>query len=396
MRRAPRSPSPGACRFGQVFGALALWTCLFGPVLAAPPDDDAARRREAGAAVEAAARDYAAGRFARALAGFERAMALRPSPKLHYNVGACHQQLMLAARSGGDADAEVRHAAEAVAAYNAYLAASPAAEDRAQVEDLVRELGGTPTTRPQLKPIPAARARETGPPPGPPSDVPAPRPPPPPPSAAPSSPPPTPDGQVPVPARPRRGYVGASLGLLAQPQVPTARLEGAAQVLASLRVGGLLGARRRLHLGANVVLSTAGETARDKLGLAAQMLFAELEYNVPLGHSGRFELPIGVFVGAAREALRTRQGQTRPACATSNAGTLVSQRAGGGAGGRVGFLVLLGPRRNHEIGVRLSTAALGFGPGTADAGCDERPFAAYDVPRARWIVTADAGYAFRF
>ncbi|MFY0542467.1 tetratricopeptide repeat protein [Nannocystis pusilla] len=120
---------------------LGLTICLSGqPTIASP----AAPPSEARAAFEAGAKAYAAGDFDKALAQFERAMALRPSPKIHYNIGVCRQQLMLAARERGDVEAESLHAAAAVEAYKAYLRELPEAEDRVEVEATIRDLGGTP------------------------------------------------------------------------------------------------------------------------------------------------------------------------------------------------------------------------------------------------------------
>lgn len=380
----------------MVFGA---W--LIGQSAAAAPADPA--RKEAAAAVEAGARAFAAGDYARALTGFERAMALRPAPKLHYNIGVCRQQMMLAARERGDAGAEAEHAAAAVASFNAYLREVPGAEDRAEVEATVRGLGGTPLTEPKLKPIPPPR-EEPGPPVG---DVtpPAPEPPPspefpPPPSSggAPGGGAPTVvEGPPPSPEPPPpRGRVGASFGLLAEPQVGLSRLDGAVQGLLIGRIGGFTGARRRVYLGASVMLAAGGKSAEEKLVLTTQTLSFDAEYNHPLGAGRRVELVLGGFASAAREALRIREGQALPSCSARSTGTLASRRGGGGAGGRVGLLVLLGPRRNHEISVRISTAILGFGAGSAAPGCSPRPFAALDVPQARLVIVSDTGYAFRF
>ena len=163
----------------------------------------------------------------------------------------------------------------------------------------------------------------------------------------------------------------------------------------SARIGGFTGGRRRVYLGLGVLLGAAGQTSAEKLGLTTQLLFFEAEYNVPLGTRRRLELALGGVASAAREALRIREGEP-PGCAARTTGKLASQRAGGGAGGRVGLLVLLGPRRNHEIGVRLTTLILGFGGGSAAASCSPRPFAAHEVPQARVLLYSETGYAFRF
>lgn len=374
---------------------------------------DPARKRAA-AAVEAATRAFAAGDHARALAEFERAMALRPSPKLHYNIGVCREQLMLAARAGGDAARASEHAAAGVEAFNAYLRDVPAAPDRIEVEETIRRLGGTPLTQPQLKPIPPLRRDEHGSTPNveardgeepgvdaadpdasaseEPGEEPGEFPPPPEPPPADTTVPPGPPPTVILPGRPR-GRVGGGFGLLGQPQLGTCCLDGAVQGLLTGRAGGFFGARRRVYLGAGALLAGAGQTSASKPVLNTQALLFEVEYGHPLGRAQRVELVAGGFALAAREALRAREGQPLPACSAAS-GRLVSQRGGGGAGGRLGLLVLLGARNNHEIGVRVSTAVLGFGKGTGS--CEPRPFAELAVPKARLLVHADIGYSFRF
>lgn len=378
---------------------MLLGTWLIGQSAGAAPEGPG--RKEAAAAVEAAAQAFAAGDWARALGHFERAMALRPAAKLHYNIGVCRQQLMQAARERGDAAEEAGQAAAAVASFNAYLREVPAAEDRAEVEEMVRGLGGTPLTQPRLKPIPPPRVEpaETAEPAATAEQdkLPEPdKPPEPGPVEVPGG------GVVPgAPEPPRtefrpQGRVGASLGLLAEPQVGLARLDGAVQGLVIGRIGGFTGARGRVYLGASLMVSAAGNSGTGKPALTMQTLSFDAEYNHPLGQGRRVELVLGGFASGAREGLRTREGQALPTCAARSTGTLASQRGGGGAGGRVGLLVLLGARRNHEISVRISTAILGFGAGTATSGCAPRPFAEVDVPRARLVIVSDAGYAFRF
>ncbi|MCY0986287.1 hypothetical protein OV203_04055 [Nannocystis sp. ILAH1] len=379
---------------------LGLAICLSGqPAIAAP----AAQPTEARAAFEAGAKAYAAGDYDKALAQFERAMALRPSPKIHYNIGVCRQQLMLAARERGDVEAESLHAAAAVEAYKAYLRELPEAEDRVEVEATIRDLGGTPQF--QLKAIPFPRAdgtpvgREDA------ATSPAPVPAPPPvpvPDPAPVAPPgadardSTSPQSRPAEVTPLfRGRVGVTFGLNGQPQVGTARLDGAVQGFAMGRLGGFVGARRRVYIGGAGLLAGAGVTANDKLALQMQAVLFDLEYAHPVGRARRVEIVGGGFLVGARETLRIRAEAQRPVCAAHSSSALVSQRGGAGAGGRVGLHVLLGARKNHEIGVRLSTAILGFGQGTAAAGC-EPSFSQLDVPRARWLVLVDSGYSFRF
>lgn len=75
---------------------------------------------EAHALFEAGRTAFAAGRFADALGHFQRAYDLSHRGALLYNIGQCHDRL--------------RHDAEALTAFQGYLAAEPQAEQRAEVE----------------------------------------------------------------------------------------------------------------------------------------------------------------------------------------------------------------------------------------------------------------------
>ena len=405
-----RAPARASLGLVAVLGTMSVQTCLSGlPVAAAAPAPAGEGAREqAAAAVKAGARAFEAGDHARALAEFERALALRPAPKLHFNIGACHEQLMLAARTRGDAAAESTHRAAAVEAFRAYLREKPEAEDWGEVAARVIALGGSPLTPTQLKPIPPPRSEPAGATPGPAEEFP---PPPVPVEGAPAAPPaeppaepyaeatPGPAGEAaptagspePAPIRPR-GRFGGAFGLLAAPQLDATRLDGAWQGSLAVRLGGFVGARRRVYLGGSGLLAAAGTSDAARLGLHTQAVTADVEYAHPVGRAKRVGLVVGGFLVGAREVLRARAGQDAGTCAAG--AKVASQRGGGGAGGRLGLLVLLGARQNHELGVRLSSAVLGFGKGTAS--CEPRPFADLDVPRTRLVVHVDTGYSFRF
>lgn len=375
---------------------------LVAATFAAPattPDDPA--KAAARKAAEAGAAAFAVGDFAGALARFEEAMALRPNPKLHYNLGVCHQRLTREAAARGDQGAEARHAAAAIDAFNAYLRDNPDAADRVAVETLVQDLGGTPSTRPRLRdplaPLPVAPTPAST------SPGPLPKPYEPPdataePPSAPITPPAPIPPTAPAPEPPLpRGYLGAATGLVAQPGlVDTPNLDGAYQGMFLVRGGARLGKRRGLELGAQIWLALPGQTDVTRLALSTQALILDVGHAVRLGPNRRLELPLGLELGLAREGLRVRTGQPLPACAAHTSGTLVSARPGGMAGGRLGLAVLVGPRRNHEIGMHIHLAFLGFGPGSAATSCDERPFAAAGVARTRLVLSTSLGYAFRF
>ena len=355
------------------------------PAPPATPTPDDERKAAARTAVDAASALFAAGDFAGALARFEEAMALRPSPKLHYNLGVCHQRLTREAAARVDPAAEARHASAAIDAFNAYLRGNPDAPDRATVESLVRDLGGTPATQPQLRdtlaPLPTSPTPTATPTPTPPTPAPLP------------APPPKPEPPLP------RGYLGGALGLVTQPQLlDTPNLDGGYQAMLLARGGARLGRRRGLELGAQLWLAVPGQTAPTTPALSTQAILVDVGYAVPLGPGRRLELPLGAEFGVAREGLRVRAGQPLPTCAAATSGTLVAARPGGVAGGRIGFAVLVGPRRNHEIGMHIHLAFFGFGPGPGSASgtCDARPFAAAGVARARLVLATSVGYAFRF
>lgn len=69
---------------------------------------------------------YRVGDYARALAAFQSAEAAQPSPAAEYNIGRCHERL--------------GQPAQAVAAYERYLVAAPAAPDHDVVAEHVAEL----------------------------------------------------------------------------------------------------------------------------------------------------------------------------------------------------------------------------------------------------------------
>jgi hypothetical protein len=69
---------------------------------------------------------YAASTYEQAIASFKAAGAIRPSPVLDYNIGRCYDKL--------------NRAAEAIAAYQRYLAASADNTHRAEIQSRIAEL----------------------------------------------------------------------------------------------------------------------------------------------------------------------------------------------------------------------------------------------------------------
>ena len=388
---AATPPLPrGSAPLGKSVGLLAA--LLFAaPASAAPsptpadtPADSTDARARAAALVERGHAAYDRADYPAALAAFEEAHALRPSPKLHYNLGVCHQRLMESAAARGDAAAESAHAVAAIDAFNRYLVERPTADDRTEVEALIRALGGAPATASRLKPVPTPPTRA-------PDDAPAvadsapktPSPPDPPPATAPADPA--------VPA-PWRGHLGPRLGLWLQPQLSRdPGTTGAALAVFGVAAAAHLGPRRRLRLGGALDLAASARQA-GKLALTAQVLAATAGLALPAAH-GRLEFPLELALGLAREALQA-DGQAAVTCATGP--TLVSQRLGGWVGGRAGAVVLVGARRNHGLGLHLGAAFVGFGRGSRAPGCDASPFEDLRVPRLGGVVQAELAYTLRF
>ncbi|MFO0633442.1 MAG: hypothetical protein U0168_11375 [Nannocystaceae bacterium] len=109
-----------------------------------PDDADAALRRAKAAAAK--------GDYTTALSEFELALRERDTAALHFNVAVCHHALML--ERGTDDPAHEQHRLAAIAAYRKYLERAPAAEDRAAVEAIVRELGGDAVPEPDTPAAP--------------------------------------------------------------------------------------------------------------------------------------------------------------------------------------------------------------------------------------------------
>lgn len=94
-----------------------------GLLLTAQPEEARERAREAFAQGEEL---YRAGDYAGALAAFEKAESTQPSPAAQYNIGRCYERL--------------GKPAEAVAAYERYLAGAPDAADHQAVTEHTAEL----------------------------------------------------------------------------------------------------------------------------------------------------------------------------------------------------------------------------------------------------------------
>ncbi len=378
----------------------------------APPGAEDPSREAAKSAVQRGQRAFQAGDYAAAIDAFDEANRLRPTPKLDYNLGICHQRLHASARAEGDHDGERLHANAAIDAYNRYLRARPTAEDRPAVEALVRELGGTPATSASLKPVPEEPARagrttaaDDG---GGPTSADAPEP-----DGSAEGDKPAPQdtstgraseqdpqatGAVdPAEARRPRGALVLGLGLWSLPQMndhPT--VEASSMGTLNLRGGALLGRQGRLFVGAGIAAAGGGNSrAQTKLGSVAQAFDGLVGLHVPVGAAGRLVIPLTGIVGAGREALRTRTDIPRPACAVGS-DTLVGARWGARLGLRAGVLLLFGEQRKHGLSIDLDGTATLYGRGATAEGCAQSLFQELAVPRVRASIGLGVGYGVRF
>lgn len=324
-----------------------------------------------------------------ALAEFEKARAMKATPQLHFNVAVCHQALMLAAAEGTPERDAQRQAA--IAAYREYLAAAPDASDRADVERIVVELGGTTGPEPAPEPddspaLPELREIVTRIDPDEPQPEPKPK-------------PDVPD-RPPTPVSKVHGRVGPFVPILL---AHMGRLGGRTLVSPMIglgvRGGVFLGARERLNLGGEVAAYGMPAAPAQKHVLVGAVLAATLEYGDTVGKKKRFAIAGGIVIGPAFESLRYHGNDDgRAACAVRKKDE-DSSRAGAVLAPRLALMLLLGRRRNHELGLRITPALALFGSGSSTppsgmTSCDQTPFAEVGLPGGPALVTTiDLGYA---
>ncbi|MCH9679814.1 MAG: tetratricopeptide repeat protein [Deltaproteobacteria bacterium] len=345
-----------------------------------------------------------------ALAHFERALSMSPSPKLHFNIGVCHHQLMVEHDPGSTQYQE--HQEAAIASYNRYLDSKP--DDAATVEGMIVALGGTPVTQdPEPWTIELVEPGEVPDPPGfdemwmtggedPPPGDPQPDDPPPE-DPTPSEPPPQTSGLPPPPAM-LRGRFGGFVPLwVAHPgQLSGSSRARALPVLGlGLRGNAFMGPQRKIALGGEVAVAVQPMDTRTHHRLSIAHLGVVLEVRHPLGTAGRFEVGGGGMIGAGTEAL-VYSGTNRLRCAVNRE---ASRRTGLLANARLYLAALLGKRRNHELSLRVGPGLGVFAQGSRAArdadgnSCADgpTPFAAIGLPDgAALAVTFDLGYAPRF
>lgn len=376
-----------------------------GPAAAAapaPPATSTSTSDEAKRAAITRAREAArAGDYEAALRHYEDALRIQPSAKLQFNIAVCHHRLMMAAPAESP-EHEARRAA-AVRAYNEYLRADPEAPDAEEVAELVRGLGGTPQTEnpepwtielvePEAVPDPpnlwdASGAGTEG-------------------TGAATS---TASGPAPRPTPPSaeqalRGRMGGFIPLVVTSPAQLAD-SGELRPLPALGLGlrgnGFLGHRRRVALGGEAAIATQTASARARHRLTLGWIGVLVETRHPLGR-GRFEIGGGGVVGIGWQTL-VYTGDAPLRCAS---GREASRRGGLWTGARLTLAALLGPRRNHELSLRVGPGLAAFAPGSVSATKDaegmscEGETSAFERfglrDGAALSVTVDIGYAPRF
>lgn len=110
---------------------------------------DPSRDQEARGLFDAGRTSFDAGRYTDALGYFQRAHELSGRPALLFNIATTHDRL--------------RHDAEALGAFEAYLSSVPDAQNRAEVEARIAPLREAVATRERERVATERAARETGP-----------------------------------------------------------------------------------------------------------------------------------------------------------------------------------------------------------------------------------------
>ncbi len=355
------------------------------PARASPPEPpteieieaEAETKAKAKVEVKLASDAFAAGDYARALGHFEAAMALRPAPKLHFNLGVCHQRLSLQAE---DPEARTRHREQAIDSYNHYLEQNPDADDRRDVATIVRELGGTPVTNTPIKPV-----FESGP---------APDPDPLPPDAVDAQPVPLP---LPLP-KPKHGRFGVLLGLgLGSSMITNPDVAARALFMIDLHGGGFVGRKRRFLVAAQTSIFTGASLRTDRLSFWAVHLGLLGEQQWVVARE-RLMIGLGGVVGLASQSIAQGLNAAPPLCSV-NRNTQVAGRNGAELALRFELAALIGARRRGMLTVMLQPTVDVFGPPKNGQDClpGQSPWDALDITeRWQFLLFAGAGYSLRF
>lgn len=361
---------------------------------AAPPSEDeikTAARLEVRAGSEA----FQAGDYQSAIDHYEAAIALRPAPKLHYNIAVCHQRLSLSAATPEE---RTRQRDLAVERYNAYLEQNPQAEDRLDVAQTIRDLGGTPVTMPGLKPLfegePEPHGDGTGETPGsppvadPPIDAPI---------DAPAAPPREP------PPYPHHGRFGMLLVGGFSPELSNARAVDAPGLFAvDFHGGGFVGKRHRFLLAAHTAVFTGATLNPDglsfygySLGLLGQQTWA---LGGVVGHEA-VQIGVGGLAALTGQGINERQDVPPPLCSVTDRGAQIANRTGAVLAPRFDLGILMGARRRGMIGILLQPSFAVFGDGRTAAACqgDDTPWTVLGIHRRfQFQLWIGAGFGLRF
>ncbi|MFO7565054.1 MAG: hypothetical protein R6X02_20580 [Enhygromyxa sp.] len=377
--------------------ALTAW-----PAAAAPPESDASaadehdvqqRKAAAKAEVAAARAAFSSGDFQAAIEHYQAAMAILPAPKLHYNIAVCHQRLSLEAAAPED---RTRERDLAIESYNRYLEQNPRAEDRLEVAETIRELGGTPVTMPALKPLfeggPPDQGEDEGEDEGEgegeqtPGDPPSAHPP--------SDPSPSPRKQPPYPAH---GRFGVMLAGGFSPTMSAAKAVDAPGLFAlDLHAGGFLGRKRQFLLAAQTMLYSGAALRPDGFSFYGYSLGLLGQQTWVVGREAA-QLSLGGVVALTGQGLNQREEVPPPLCRIER-GAQIASRSGGVFAPRFDLGILLGLRRRGMLSVLIQPSFAVFGDGPRGEQCgDETPWTTLGV-RRRWQfqLWAGGGYSFRF
>jgi tetratricopeptide (TPR) repeat protein len=369
------------------------------PPDAAPPDAAPANEDEIKAAarneVRAGSEAFQAGDYPTAIIHYEAAIALRPAPKLHYNIAVCHQRLSLSAETPEE---RTRQRDLAIERYNAYLEQNPQAEDRLDVAQTIRDLGGSPVTMPGLKPIFEGEpepgdgdvdegTHET--PADPPSD---------PLIDAFTEPPPQEPPPYPNHGRFGMVFLGGFSPSLSKAQAVDARGLFAVDV----HGGGFVGKRHRFLLAGHGALLSGATLNPDGLSFYGYSLGLLGQQTWALGGVvGREAVQIG-FGGLAAltgQGINERVDVPPPLCSLTDRGAQIANRTGGLFASRFDLGILMGARRRGMIGILVQPSLGVFGDGRTASACqgDDTPWTVLGIPRRlQFQLWLGAGFSFRF
>jgi tetratricopeptide (TPR) repeat protein len=303
--------------------ALALQILVVITFARTPPAEARDRNEQAAAAIETANAARAAGDIAAALEHYQRALELRPAAALHYNIAVCHHMLM--SRAADSDPARERSRVAAIESYNRYLEERPEASDRVAVEKAILTLGGKPTSKP---PFTVRRIRSNG------SNGPRS-------TSAPTEEPssavereaigsqqarhstgdnddrsasaptgalierPPPAKEPPSPYSRGLFSVEAEVATLHPAPLGGSRLAAAPMLGPAITVGGLLGERKRVLLGAETAFSVQPAASSSKLTVSLWRLGFLSMVRFPLGSKRATIIAVGGQFGVGLESLHS-------------------------------------------------------------------------------------------